>query len=199
MNCDTIQDLIPLFVDGCCSAESGRLVEEHIKSCGVCRACLESAEKALPQTEFVSAPEIRRISEWKASILQSILFLLYFAVITIGVALEARTPSGLMNGFWAFALVVPATGFLLSLINWYFIRVYKSKRSFVIGSLVCTLASSLCCFLVGAFHYEVPLMDLKLLLYMAFGYSFIGTLFFGMNIMMSLLLSKLYAKMVGKE
>lgn len=199
MSCDVIQDLIPLYIDGCCSAESGRLIESHIKTCSACRECLESAGKPLTQTEIVFVPKISKISEWKASVLQSVLFLLYFAVITFGVAMEARTPSGLVNGFWAFALVVPATGFLLSLINWYFIRIYKSKRSFVIGSMVCTLVTSLCCFLVGAFHYEVSLMDLKLLFHMAFGYSFIGTVFGGVNLILSVLLAKSYAKLVGKE
>lgn len=199
MNCDVIQDLIPLYIDGCCSTESGRLIEEHIKTCSTCRGCIESAGKPLTQTEIVFVPKISKISEWKASVLQSVLLLLYFAVITFGVAMEARTPSGLMNGFWAFALVVPATGFLLSLVNWYFIRIYKTRKTFVCGSLVCTVVASFCCFLVGAFHYEVPLMDLKLLFHMAFGYSVIGTVFFYVNLILSVLLSKSYAKMVGKE
>lgn len=199
MHCNIIQDLIPLYVDGCCSAESVRLVEEHTQSCAACGSCLENARMPLLGTEVVSAPKIRKISEWKASILQSILFLLYFAVITVGVAMEAQTPSGPLNGFWAFGLVVPATGFLLSLVNWYFIRLYNSRRSFVLGSLVCIVISSLCCFLLGAFHYEVPLTDFKRLFHMAFGYHLIGAVFSAINLILSVLLSKLYAKMVGKE
>ena len=37
---------------------------------------------------------------------------------------KAATPEGAANGLWAFAVIVPVTGFLLSLVNWYFIRVY---------------------------------------------------------------------------
>lgn len=199
MNCDVIQDLIPLYIDGCCSAESAGLVEEHVKTCGACRECLENAGRPLAQAEAVMPPKLRRISAWKASILQSVLFLLYFAVITFGVAMEAYTPSGLMNSFWAFNFEIPATGFLLSLINWYFIRLYSSRRSFVLGSLICTAAATLCCFLWGAYHYELPLTDLELLFRMAFGYNLMGTVFAGINLILSAVLSGVYAKMTGKE
>ncbi len=187
MKCDIIQDLIPLYADSCCSAESARLVEEHIKSCGACRSCLENARKPLVLSEAVSVPKVSRISAWKASILQSILFLLYFTVITVGVALEARSTSGPANGVWAFRLVVPATGFLLSLVNWYFIQFYRSRRAFVIGSFVCTVVLSLCCVLIGVFHYGVPLWN-----------CLRGAAFFGINLILSAVLSGRYAKMVGK-
>lgn len=40
MKCEVIQDLIPLYVDECCSKESKRLVEEHIETCSECREIL---------------------------------------------------------------------------------------------------------------------------------------------------------------
>ena len=31
--CDIVQDLLPLYVDGCCTQGSRELVEEHLKEC----------------------------------------------------------------------------------------------------------------------------------------------------------------------
>lgn len=40
LSCNVTRDLLPLYHDGVCSEESGRLVEEHIKDCADCRAIL---------------------------------------------------------------------------------------------------------------------------------------------------------------
>lgn len=196
MTCEVILDLIPLYADGCCSAESKKLVEEHIRSCPECARCLKQAQLPLARTEILPPPKPGRIQQWKASVLQSVLFLVYFSVITVGVYLEARVPSGLMNGFAAFNYVVPATGCLLSLVHWYFIRLYSSRRCFVWGSVICTAVASALCFLVTTVHYAV---EPELLPAMLFGYGSMGTAFFVGNLLGSWLLSGWYAKMVGKE
>ena len=41
MGCGVIQDLLPLYVDGAAGEESRALVEEHLRSCPVCRRELE--------------------------------------------------------------------------------------------------------------------------------------------------------------
>lgn len=41
MGCGVIQDLLPLYVDGAAGEESRALVEEHLRSCSVCRRELE--------------------------------------------------------------------------------------------------------------------------------------------------------------
>ena len=38
--CPMIQDLLPLYVDGAAGEESRALVEEHLRSCPVCRLSL---------------------------------------------------------------------------------------------------------------------------------------------------------------
>lgn len=201
MECNIIQDLIPLYIDGCCSEESSKLIEEHIEHCDKCKSFLKNAESPIIQEKLsVSKPDnINRISAWKASVLQSILFFVYFTFITLGVAMEARTPRGLMNSFWGFCIVIPATGFLVSLINWYFVRFYASRRAFICGSAVATVSVTLCCFAIGAVWYEVPLLDIKLLCTMIFSYSFPGTVFFVINIGLSVLFARIYAKLLGKE
>lgn len=35
--CDIVQDLLPLYVDGCCTQGSRELVEEHLKECTACK------------------------------------------------------------------------------------------------------------------------------------------------------------------
>ncbi len=36
-DCEVIQDLIPLYVDGCCSEATHNIVEEHLKECEKCK------------------------------------------------------------------------------------------------------------------------------------------------------------------
>lgn len=51
MKCEVIKDLIPLYDEKLCSAESAALVEEHIKTCAACKVLLEK----LPKTELPKA------------------------------------------------------------------------------------------------------------------------------------------------
>ena len=154
-HCEVIRDLIPLYVDGCCSENTRTLVEEHL---AVCPACKE--EYALMKNAFtelspvVPTKRFTRVQEWKASLLQSVLLFASFLAITFGVAMEAASPSGLLNGFWAFALVIPTTGFMLSLAHWYFVRLYKSRKKFVLYSCLVTAGLIVAAFLWGLWHYE---------------------------------------------
>lgn len=161
MNCDVIKDLLPLYIDECCTEESARLVAEHLKGCAQCQSTHaqmnHAARVALPTQKKAV---LHRISDWKASVMQSLLLFVSFAIITVGVALEAGTPTGLMNGFWAFSLVIPATGFLLSLANWYFVRLYKSRRSFSNFSLLATIGFTACASIWAMFHYDIDLAQL---------------------------------------
>ena len=129
MDCNVIKDLLPLYVDECCSEESARLVAEHLDTCESCRKVYsQMCETSQPQKDAPKTVRLHRISDWKASVLQSVMLFVSFAIITLGVILEGSTPAGNTNGLWAVALIVPATGYLLSLANWFFVRVYKSRK-----------------------------------------------------------------------
>ena len=118
MNCDIVKDLIPLYIDGCCSEESSKIVEEHIRDCDDCKRLLEDMKSSSDIITVSESPKtFSKLNDWKASVLQSVLLFFSFALITIGVALEGKTPSGIGNGFWALNLVIPATGFMLSMAN----------------------------------------------------------------------------------
>lgn len=53
LSCNVTRDLLPLYHDGVCSEESGRLVEDHIKDCADCRAILSElrGEIEVPREE----------------------------------------------------------------------------------------------------------------------------------------------------
>ena len=209
MNCNIVKDLIPLYIDGCCSEESEKVVEEHIRDCGDCKRLLEDMKSSSDIITVSESPKtFSKLNDWKASVLQSGLLFLSFALITVGVAQEARTPSGIGNGFWALNLVIPATGFMLSLANWYFIRVYKNRKSFSLFSLIATLGITLCAYIWSGFHYELNVFELfSECDFVEFLDVMQGILFLnGLGIVLTIvfctlskILSNQYAKMLGKE
>ncbi len=208
MNCNVVKDLLPLYVDGCCSKESEKLVTEHIEKCGECKRIFDgmSAPNEVPHTQSVT--KFSKLNEWKASIIQSLLLFISFALITIGVALEAKTPVGLMNGFWASNLVIPATGFMLSLPIWYFVKVFKSKKDFSRYSFITTLIITLCAYGWAMFHYGVDIANLFSgcsadevleIIYSLVLLNGLGVLLTVIFCVLSKVLSDKYAKMLGKE
>ncbi len=209
MDCNIVKDLIPLYIDGCCSEESKKVVEAHIENCCECKALLEDMRSPSQVVMATEAPKTYyRLKDWKASVLQAALLFASFALITLGVALEAYTASGLMNGFWAVNLIIPATGFMLSLANWYFVSVYKTRKLFSNCSLMATLVFTICAYAWSAFHYEVNVFALfaghsfrEVLetLYALFLFGGIGILLMVVLCSLSKVLSNQYAKMLGKE
>lgn len=208
MNCNIVKDLIPLCIDDCCSEDSKVAVTEHINECSECKKLYD--EMKSPQIEL-GADEVRkkdakfrRISDWKASILQSVLLFVSFGLITLGVALEARTGyrDG-YNSFWAFNIVVPATAFMLSLANWYFVRLYKSRRWFSNCSLLLTIIFALIAFIWTFYHYEQSFLllmrEIKFFIIAGYGYYRIGLCLTVVFCVLSKVLSNLYAKLLGKE
>ena len=209
MNCNVVKDLIPLYIDGCCSKESVKIVEEHIRDCDDCKKLVDDMKLPSDIITVTESPKtLSKLNDWKASVLQSVLLFLSFGLITIGVALEAKTPSGIGNGFWALNLVIPATGFMLSLANWYFIRVYKSRKSFSNCSFVATLFVTLCAYIWSGFHYEMNLIhlfsghnfaEILEVLHAALLLNGVGILLTAVFCALSKIFSNQYAKMLGKE
>lgn len=209
MDCNVVRDLIPLYIDECCSEESAIIVKEHIESCDACKKLFEDMSTPSNVVAASKAPtKFNKLNDWKASLLQSVLLFLSFGLITIGVSLEARTGSGLMNGFWAMNLVIPATGFMLSMANWYFVRVYKNRKRFSSFSMIVTLGITLCAYIWSGFHYEMDLLaifsecNFVEILDVMQGLLFLNGLGIVLTIAFCILsktLSNQYAKMLGKE
>lgn len=209
MNCDIIRDLIPLYIDECCSQESKKAVKEHLKECSECRLLTEEMRSSANIVTMPDSPkEFKKLGTLTAAMLQSVLLFISFATITLGVKLESGTPSGLMNGFWAFNLVIPTTGFMLSLANWYFVKLYKSKRSFSNCSLFATVSITLCAYIWANFHYDTDIFELFFestpaqvfdILQASLMLNGIGIILTIVFCILSKVLSGKYADMLGKE
>lgn len=212
MNCNIIRDLIPLYIDQCCSEESVKTIEKHLTECNECRAVFESMNQPIKE-ETICRISLKssRINDWKAAVLQSVLFFASFLVITTGVAIEASTYD-LFNGFAAFNLVIPTTGFMLSLANWYFIKIYQSRKAFSNFSCLITFMLILCAGIWCGFHYERSVFDFFLdatsgtvtdffeaVWFQATSLNCIGIFMTAALCVASKLLSNAYAKMLGKE
>lgn len=202
MNCNVIQDLMILYTDDCCSEESRAIVEEHIKTCTECEKTLteiyatQIADKKISQPVSIG---LTKINVWKASVLQSVLLFISFAVLVAGVKFEAETPLGSTNGLWAISIIVPITGFFLSLANWYFVRLYSSKKSFSNCSLIATFLFIIIGYIWVLFHYGKDLLNVfngKVISTVLF---VVGTILFIILCIISKLLSLKYAEMIGKE
>ena len=193
MNCNVIMDLLPLYVDECCSEDSGILVQEHLESCGSCQQAYAAMSHKSEMKEMKTpAMKLRRVSDWKASVLQSVLLFLSFGLIALGVMLEAATPEGLSNGLWAMALVIPATGNLLSLANWYFVRLYKSRKAFSNISCLLTFLITVAAYAWAFAHYaEGVLLPSPLMIF--------GAVLSIVFIVLSKVLSNQYALLLGRE
>lgn len=211
MNCEIIKDLIPLYIDGCCSEESERVVEEHLKDCSECKKLFEEMKEPTDIIAASVSPKVlSKINDLKASVLQSVLLFISFGLITIGVAVEAYAGSdSLGNGLFAFNLVVPATGFMLSLANWYFVRSYKNRKVFSDCSSLITLGITIGAYFWTAFHYEeLGFLELfKGVSLAGFFDTLHGILFLlGGGIVLTIvfcvlskILSNKYAEMLGKD
>lgn len=196
MNCNIIKDLLPLYVDECCSGESAELVREHLAQCPDCRKACEQMGSAggTHPTETVKLKP-RRVWDWQASLLQSLMLFISFGVITAGVVLEGNTPSGFGNGLYAAALIVPATGYLLSLSHWFFLRAYRSRKRFCICSFLSTVGFTALGYLWALLHYGSGLLTSLSGSLVTWVGVFLCAVFF----ILSGALSNLYALLLGRE
>lgn len=77
ISCEVIKDLLPLYHDGVCSADSRKIVEEHLEHCENCRDELKSMDRELPvakRNENLSEAEIvKKLSKcWKVGMIRSL-------------------------------------------------------------------------------------------------------------------------------
>lgn len=193
MDCNVIKDLLPLYVDECCSEESAKLVAEHLEGCDNCRRIHDQmSSSSQMQNEVPNTVCLHRVRDWKASFLQSVMLFLSFTILTVGVILEGRTPAGETNGLWAVALIIPATGFLLSLANWFFVRVYKNRKMFSNGSCMATLAITVLGYVWAFVHYAGEIVLSSPLVWG-------GVVLWGVFCVLSKVLSNQYALLLGRE
>ncbi len=163
MKCEIIEDLLPLYIDCVCSAETREEVSAHLNNCEKCKKSyleMDFTEEKLKVNKPASLEPQRfsMIRQWYASILQSILLLVSFGFITIGVFLENNFSP---NGFYAGVIVVPFTAMLLTQLSYFFLHLYKNRRQFVIATILIQALFTLCgyAFAIDYYCYFVPSAD----------------------------------------
>lgn len=198
IDCEIVQDLLPLYIDDCCSDASMAIVKEHIRECNHCNDVYELMKKECVTERKKVQKSLKPISvnSWKASVLQSVLLFLSFAVLSVGITLEAYTPYGVNNGIWAFLIIIPVASFMLSLSNWYFIRLYKNKKLFSLFSVLFNLFLEFLFCAWGVFHFRSTFfsLDVSHLKFICVSLGVCVFLCFA-----TVILSNAYAKMLGKE
>ena len=150
----------------------------------------------------------KKVSVRRAALHHAVLLLASIAIIFYGVVRE-HSPRAL-NGLPTFFIVVPVSSFSLSLINWFFIRLYKSKKIFSICSTLISICSILCGYALLAFHeglFDSCFSELTTFGFFVFITDFCA-LFIGMFLLVLItifigLLAKYssveFAEMLGKE
>ncbi|WP_375200459.1 zf-HC2 domain-containing protein [Bacillus sp. RS11] len=87
MNCNIIKDLLPSYIDGICSEDTTKVVEEHLQHCEECRLYLELMEQPtndmLPEEVMVAKAPFKKINK-KRRIQVLVTILITFIFTTIG-------------------------------------------------------------------------------------------------------------------
>ena len=149
--CDMIEDLLPLYSDGACSASSSKAVEEHIAECSKCRQLLEqlkdvSVDELLHKEKEDVIVTQSRYFKRKSALAGSIIAAVFAIPILICLIVNLVTGNGLD---WFFvvlaAMAIPTSLFVVPLMapeN----RMFLTMCSLT-GSIILLLA--VCCIYTG--------------------------------------------------
>lgn len=92
VTCSIVEDLLPLYMDGCCSKDSQQAVVEHMKTCEKCRETYRHLQSDLPtianETTDMRSEEIarslsKRIKKRKAAAVVFAVIFFVFAMISL--------------------------------------------------------------------------------------------------------------------
>ncbi|MEC1718430.1 zf-HC2 domain-containing protein [Schinkia azotoformans] len=65
MNCNIIKDLLPSYIDGICSDETIKLVEDHIKNCKECKVWLNRMQKETKPIQLMPEDVEKAVTPFK--------------------------------------------------------------------------------------------------------------------------------------
>lgn len=83
MNCNIVNDLLPLYVDGVLCEDSRKLVEEHVNECEKCREGLKKMETDIPKMEDKDIKPFKKIR--RKLLVRAVLIVILLCVIAAGV------------------------------------------------------------------------------------------------------------------
>ena len=92
VNCSIVEDLLPLYMDGCCSKDSQQAVAEHMKTCEKCRETYRHLQSDLPaiakgttdmRSEEIARSLSKRIKKRKAAAAVFAVIFFVFAMLSL--------------------------------------------------------------------------------------------------------------------
>lgn len=93
VSCDIIQDMLPLYYDDVCSADSRKMIEEHIRECEVCSNMLHQLKseytisvKEREENKESGAALGKIAHSWKHSLLRSFLIGISITAFVLSIA-----------------------------------------------------------------------------------------------------------------
>lgn len=105
IDCGIVQDLIPSYVDGVCSASSKECVEEHIAECTECRTFLEECRTVEFSAKNMEEKQLDGLRKVKAKIkLQTLVGYGLLLVVILSGACLFTTNFGLIGPCWYYGL-----------------------------------------------------------------------------------------------
>lgn len=160
MNCEIIRDLLPLYIDGICSKQTEEAVREHLETCADCQEVYRNMSQTIrtpkePKTIPNEKAVYLRLRQNLGNFMLCCILLVAFVAIAFGVMNEVGN-HGWPQGMFAIAFVIPGTAFMLSLLNFFFLREYPSRPWFCAAT---TLLSFLLCLggdLFALIYYHFP-------------------------------------------
>lgn len=160
MNCEIIRDLLPLYTDGVCSDAAKEEVEKHLAECADCRTVYEDMKRDLntARTQNTLTDEkaiYLRTRQHIGNFLIGCLLLVIFVAAAFG-AFNEVGEHGWQQGIFALTIIIPATAYLLSLINCFFFRIYPSRKIFCAVSTVAAFLLNLAGDAFAVFYYQHP-------------------------------------------
>ena len=84
--CDLVADLLPVYMDKKCGAETKKFVEEHIKTCDECREMYEAMAREIPT---VDAPQQKKKMKLSPVVKMALVVFAYWAFVVVALIIYA--------------------------------------------------------------------------------------------------------------
>lgn len=130
INCNVIQDLLPLYIDNFCSKESSSLVEEHLRECETCSRIYNEQKSEIKVNEEVIKDNLKAKKPFKKIIRNYIVSLVLVFILSVMAILTYNTLDGERVGFFTMAGRIEAEIFLRHLERGDFEKAAEKVRFF---------------------------------------------------------------------
>ena len=151
LTCDTIRDLLPMYVDELTSEATNELVKEHISTCSQCSEMLENMKKPV---SVETAPEVKDFKKYLKKSRISIFYWIMGAAAAIAILtcfIVNLAVSGTLSWFYIVVMGI-VTGYLPV-----YIMMNSKKHPFVKG----VAAAEVCVFLLLAVIQRYCIFQMK--------------------------------------